>query len=94
MPQGTPGKNPPLSEAETQDYERITEQMKDAAATFSADEVRQYVTCLAKLYTCDPDTILKYTYLPTGRCSSSLMAKLQLHVSRRSVAESDIPIIA
>ena len=72
----------PLNQEEAQDYQRITEQMKDPAATFSADEVRQYVTCLAKLYSVNPDTILKYTYLPTGRASSSLMAKLELHVSR------------
>ncbi len=72
----------PLNQEEAQDYQRITEHMQDPAATFSAHEIRQYVTCLAKLYGCAPDMILKYTYLPTGRGSSSLMAKLKLHVSR------------
>ena len=71
-----------LTQEEAQDYQIITERMKGATATFSPEEVRQYVIYLAKLYSADPDKILKYTYLPKGPGSSSLMAKLDLHVSR------------
>ena len=80
----TTAKNPlsHLTQEEAQDYQIITERMKDATATFTAEEVRQYVIYLAKLYNADPDKILKYTYLPKGPGSSNLMAKLDLHVSR------------
>jgi len=71
-----------LTQEEAQDYQIITKRMKDATATFTAEEVRQYVIYLAKLYSVDPDKILKYTYLPNGPGSSNLMVKLDLHVSR------------
>ena len=71
-----------LSREEAQDYQSITERMKDKTATFSPGEVRQYLIYLAKLYATDPDKILRYTYLPQGPASSKLMAKLEQHVSR------------
>ena len=71
-----------LSEEDAGDYHRITERIKDQEATFTAEEVRQYVIYLAKLYSVDPEKILRYTYLPKGSAASNLMVKLALHVSR------------